>query len=305
MAVNPPNDTLQSAEADYQAGRYEHAFRTYRAIYARSELSADLVRRMAASKLASVDTLGPGEGASDADWGIVVEACDRLVSRGMGDGMSARECGRAYLMHGDAELAAKALSAASQALPNDAEAHSALAAALGSMSRTDDAIRHARRATELQPGSASAQGNLGALLMLSNSPKNEALAAFERALALEPKVARRYSDVASAKVLLGDNAGAVAAYRKAIELEPNRANFHASLGYALLVSGDVAGAQAACEKATTLDPKSIPGWVNLAVVYARSKRPVQAREALSRAEAIDPQDMRVRTLRDELAPPKK
>ena len=293
-------ETVASADASYTAGRYDDAFKNYRAVYKRSDLNPELVRGMAKAKLAAADMLGPGEGASDADWAIVVEGCDRLMSRGALDALTARECGRSYLMRGDAQPAAQALGVAVQGLPSDGEAHSAYAAALGATGRLGDAVRHATRATELKPESASAFGNLGALLMLSSQPKS-ALTAYSRALQLEPEIARRHADVGSARVLLGDHAAGVQAYEKAISLEPGRASFYASLGFARLGTGDGAGALSACEKATQLDARSVPGWVNLAVVHARAKRFAEARAALAYAENVDAADVRVKQVREELA----
>jgi hypothetical protein len=64
---------------------------------------------------------------------------------------------------------------------------------------------------------------------------------------------------------------AIAAYRRAIELQPSLLPAHANLGRALFVSGDVAGAVRAYEAALAIDPNNERVRAMLAEARARSK----------------------------------
>lgn len=85
---------------------------------------------------------------------------------------------------------------------------------------------------------------------------------------------------------LGKNEEAKAAYEQAIALDPSKAEAYASLGALLLVQGDAQGALPILEKARDAEPKIAVIHANLAICYAMLKNEEAARMSLKEAEAL-------------------
>ncbi len=82
----------------------------------------------------------------------------------------------------------------------------------------------------------------------------EAAAAYERAVAANPRHAGSWAGLGAARSQMGDLRGAVAAYNKAIELSPSTSGFHAALGRVLRQANDRDGAVRAYRRALELNP---------------------------------------------------
>jgi predicted O-linked N-acetylglucosamine transferase (SPINDLY family) len=81
---------------------------------------------------------------------------------------------------------------------------------------------------------------------------------------------------------------AIAAYRRAIELAPSRAEGPTNLAVALQQAGRRDEAIMAAERATVLDPASAVAWYNLANLLSKQGRLDDAVAALRRALALEP-----------------
>ena len=106
-----------------------------------------------------------------------------------------------------------------------------------------DALQALHRAAELMPQDAEAHANLGAALH-DRGQWAQAAASLFRALALRPDDAGTLVDAANALKGLGRAREAVPLYRRAIELQPRLAEAHNNLGNAFLALGqteDAAG----------------------------------------------------------------
>src|SRR5882724_4291433 len=69
-----------------------------------------------------------------------------------------------------------------------------------------------------------------------------AIAEYNRAIELDPKLAIFYSNRGLAKEAKGDHDGAIADYNRAIELDPKQAIFYSNRGFAKEAQGDHDGA---------------------------------------------------------------
>jgi tetratricopeptide (TPR) repeat protein len=117
-----------------------------------------------------------------------------------------------------------------------------------------DAMRALRRAAELMPEDAEAQGNLGdALFELSRSE------------------------------------AAAAAFRRVVELQPRSAPGHFRLALALRQQGRLADAEAACRAALAIEPGYVEALCFLAELRADGGRFAEAEELFRRALALNPE----------------
>src|SRR5262249_16999970 len=98
-------------------------------------------------------------------------------------------------------------------------------------------------------------GKPGEVKIWSLDNSTGTIAAYQKAVDLDPKDAKVHQNLGNALRDQGDVPGPIAAYQKAIELDPNYAKAHYGLGYALCTKGDVPGSIAAYRKASELDPK--------------------------------------------------
>jgi serine/threonine protein kinase/tetratricopeptide (TPR) repeat protein len=139
----------------------------------------------------------------------------------------------------------------------------------GSPQAMEVALRHARRALELDPGSALAWTALADCHIF--------------------RAIRGMTPVAEAA-----EAAATAA-KRALQLDPSLADAHVSMGIILSHTGDVAGGLHALEKAVELNPGLGEAQVMLGRALYAYERHAEAHAAINKALAIDPLSMMVYT----------
>jgi superkiller protein 3 len=93
---------------------------------------------------------------------------------------------------------------------------------------------------------------------------DEAVAAFRKAIELDPKAAGYHVSLGTALIAQNKLDQAVAAFRKAIELDPKVASYHVNLGRALSRQNKLDEAIAALRTAIEVDPKFTPAYISLA-----------------------------------------
>jgi len=191
--------------------------------------------------------------------------------------------------------------------PDNAVAEQCLADAFEADSRPAEAIRHRRRAVELDPGFANAHRGLGVLLAKSGNlveaaahfrrayelePSNpemvrgqglvaqaqgrtdEAAAWFERALQLAPYDAEALGQLGSVRIQAGRVAGGIALLRRAVALDPANAQPHLTFALALMtVPGRDAEAAEQLHEVVRLEPRGLDGTNALAWLLATSPDP--------------------------------
>lgn len=117
-----------------------------------------------------------------------------------------------------------------------------------------------------------------------------ALAAWERAVALDPGYSRAWNNLGGTHLARGRLAEAEAHLRRAVAAGPRNALAWANLGNLLARSERAGEAVVAYERATALSPGAAVLWRGLARARRRAGRPVGALAALERALELDPAD---------------
>jgi len=119
---------------------------------------------------------------------------------------------------------------------------------------------------------------------------DDAVHAYERAIATEPGLAEAHYNLGIAHRAQGRMADAAACWRRAIALRPDFVPAHNNLGSALLELGQVDAAIAAHRRALEIDPRSLPALINLGNALRRSGRAEDAAQVYRGALALAPDD---------------
>jgi tetratricopeptide (TPR) repeat protein len=180
-----------------------------------------------------------------------------------------------------------ALLKAADLMPQDAEVHGNLAAALYDRGRWALALASWSRVLGLQPTNGEALiGSADSLRALGRPA--ESLAMYQRALKINPGDLEARNNLGNAYLELGRADDAIDCYRGALELGRDNAQIHCNLSRALLLSGRNDEALAMSRTAVELDPKSAVTHDNHGLVLARLGRREEARAAYGRALNLNP-----------------
>jgi tetratricopeptide (TPR) repeat protein len=98
----------------------------------------------------------------------------------------------------------------------------------------------------------------------------------------------------TAKVTASDFAGALAEFQKAVEMNPKVPTLQAAYGQALMATGDTAGAAKAFEAELAQNPNDFVSNLNLAVLRKQDQQYADAMKLLDRALRLRPGDLGVR-----------
>ncbi len=218
--------------------------------------------------------LGDLPGAlADLDRAVVLDprSADPLVSRA-----------RLQLQQHDAPRALADCTRALELRPRDVEllvlrARARLAAGDPGGARADLA-----RALELDPRNPEARD-----LVVEAGGTPPALGASEEATGSE-RGARAWAERGASSFQRRDWPGAIAAFERAVRLEPGVADLHANLGVARMEGGDVQGAIAALSSAIDLDPRSARALQNRGQARAKVGDHRGALVDFDRALELDP-----------------
>ena len=171
-------------------------------------------------------------------------------------------------------------------MPDDPPALTLKGVLLKTAGRHEESLTSMQRAAMLEPGNGEAQFNLGVALAELNRP-DEALVAFEAALAIKPDAESWYSK-GSMLHKLRRFAEAVTSYDQAVALEPGSAEFWNNRGAALESLKRHEDALASFNKALTLKPESAELWYNRATALIGMESHGEALKSAERALAIRP-----------------
>src|SRR6266536_1024347 len=125
----------------------------------------------------------------------------------------------------------------------------------------DRAIADFNRALQVDPKLAPAYANRG-LARARKGDLDGAIADYNRALQLDPKNAKAYDNRGIAKLERGDLVGAIADFNRALQFDPKLAPAYETRGVAKVQKGDLDGAIADCDRALELNPKLAGAYVD-------------------------------------------
>jgi Flp pilus assembly protein TadD len=160
----------------------------------------------------------------------------------------------AYAATGDGLNALREYVRAADLMPDDRDALAKASTFLLLAGRFTDAQALAERMLKRDPNDVHAH------VLLANSlaglkDAEGAVAAFEKAVLLDPNRSSTYSELGSVQLISGNREEAEKAFRKAVEIDPKSANAHMSLANYLWATGDLRGAEQEMRTALSLDPK--------------------------------------------------
>jgi len=174
-------------------------------------------------------------------------------------------------------------------LPEKQGAWYRLGVALYLGEKHDAALAAYQRAIELDPKLAAPHNGIGNVQSdLGNY--EAALAAYRRAIELDPKYAHPHNGIGNVHYQLGNYEAALAAYQRAIELDPKYAHPHNGIGNVHYQLGNYEAALAAYQRAIELDPKDAHPHNGIGNVHYQLGNYEAALAAYQRAIELDPKD---------------
>jgi tetratricopeptide (TPR) repeat protein len=194
------------------------------------------------------------------------------------------------------EEAVETLAGALRRWPQDSKLKSLLASshfAQGSQlldkGQNEAAVKHLEAAAALAPDDVEAQLNLGRALhnLLRHT---EALAAFDKALALDPSLPLVHFHRGLSLYSLGEFDASAKELAKEIERNPDYPPAHLVRGLSLLATADWSGALADLEIAATKMPDSAKAQYSRARALVQLGKIAEAEEGLRKAAALEPGD---------------
>jgi len=177
--------------------------------------------------------------------------------------------------------------------PDLAYAHFQLAYAYTELKRSEEARAEYEKAIALDPKMAEAQLNLG-ILLLDKDPA-AAVVPLRRAVDLLPSQTRPRYLLGLAQERSGDLTGAELSFEGAVHLDPKDAESLIKLADLQLRNGHTARAEASYRRSLELAPQSAPALRGLALSLALQKKP-EAADAYRKYLAVQPQDQAARSL---------
>jgi len=193
--------------------------------------------------------------------------------------------GAALLRQGEDAL--PVLQRAIQLLPDDADTHCDLGAALHRRGDVAGAIARYQRALELCPDHLAAMVELANTLQLCGRSL-ESAATYRRVINIAPDVAEIHNNLGNALKHLGHLDRALASYGRAIAIKPDFAEAHSNQGNALRGLGRFEDAAASCRRALAIKPDFAEAHNNLGNALRHLGHLDDALASYGRALELDP-----------------
>jgi tetratricopeptide (TPR) repeat protein len=183
--------------------------------------------------------------------------------------------------------ALQALRTTSELMPQDAEAHCNLGAALHDQGQWAEAVASLRRALAIQPH------NVEALVDAANALKalrraREAVPLYQQALKFDPRLLEARNNLGNAFLELGQHEDAAGCYRLALEIKPDDAQILCNLGNVQRQLGLLDAAMTSSRRAIALDPSSSVAHNNLGLILAALEQREEAVASYRQALILNP-----------------
>ena len=160
---------------------------------------------------------------------------------------------------------------------------------LGALGRFEEAIACFDRALAIDPQDATVWSNKGAVLVELRQ-NEDAIICFDKAIAIEPDDALAWLNKAIALVELGRRPEAMDCYDRALALDPQYVEAWNNQGRSLAFYEQHEQAIACFDKALSIDPQHTAAWLNKAGSLRALGRHNEVLGCFENAIAIDPQD---------------
>ena len=170
---------------------------------------------------------------------------------------------------------------------NNFMAHTLLGNALQTSGRLEDAVAHYQRAIALTPASADAHNGLGVALA-AQGLLDQAVSQFEQALKQEPDHAEAHHNLGLTFVRQGQLDQSILQFHEALRLKPDFALAHQSLGTVLARKGSADEAIIQCQDALKLKPDLVEAHNSLGLALRRKGLLDQAIPHFQAATALKP-----------------
>jgi protein O-GlcNAc transferase len=174
-----------------------------------------------------------------------------------------------------------------QSWPNEADLHNVAGAAAAGTGRWVEALASYDRAVALRPDHGDVHGNR-AVALLRLQRFDEALASCDRAIALQPHAAGAHSNRGLVLRQLGRPDEALVSYSDAVRFQPGSADAHYNRGNVLLDLGRSLEAVTAYDQAIRLRPDHAAAHSNRGNAYKALGQPYDALKAYDAAIALAP-----------------
>jgi tetratricopeptide (TPR) repeat protein len=145
-----------------------------------------------------------------------------------------------------------------------------------------DAIALWTNTTRKVPTSKRAHNNLGTALFIAGR-NDEAIAAFQRAIDIDPHYASALVNLGRAQLQSGQPASAANNFTAALTIEPANPDAHFGLGFALASTGNLGDGIAHYREAIRLEPSATDYHLKLAQALFRAREPAEAINEWSKA----------------------
>lgn len=168
--------------------------------------------------------------------------------------------------------------------PDYAPLHAALAVAYTNIGRYAEGLQRGIRATELDPLSAFAHRAFSIPLIYTGR-SNDAIAALERAVAINPNLTAPYFELAAQYRATDYQEMAVGIYRRILELEPDSAKAYLRICQTYAEVGEFQEGTRFCDTATEIDPTYAPAWQMLGQLQYNRRNYESAVDSLEKCVA--------------------
>ena len=268
---------LDYAVARHRAGALDEAAAVYQAILGDDAGNPDALHLLGVVRQQRGDFAGSVELISQA---LAIKA----------DATFASNLGNAHLGLGQFEAAARACRLALSLNATIGMAHANLGVALRGLGQLEDAAAALRVAIAIEPQRAEAQASLGVVL-LELGRQTQSVAVLRGLIATHPDYAIAHFNLANALAqpeTAAALAEALAHYDRSLALDPAYADAHANRAGVLRRLGRLDEAEQAYAAALALNPRSALSQYNHGLLLGERGRPAEALAAYDRAIALAP-----------------
>jgi len=173
---------------------------------------------------------------------------------------------------GQVEEAIKHFKKAVEIQPDYAPAYASLAHAYHKQGRLDDAVKYYSAAIELAPNTVEIHYGLGVALFSRGQP-GDAIAQFQKVLQLDPDNCTAYNSLGAAMLKAKSDLELTAQqFRKAVELKPDYLSAHLNLATVLVLQNKFDDAIAQCRQALAIYPDDPRARQALQAVMAQKEK---------------------------------